>query len=237
MINIALLGKKYQDYIFYLEDMSIGETNISQEPEKVLGGCHNMLAVTADNVKFQIFTVGSKDAYIISESGTSTRTSIVINKSVSNYNDSIIDNINANYTWAHVCYIDDLERPEQLLDLSIDFSIDFCTLKPRHEFADIINKAKVVFDSRERKHLYQEVYSKTPIIFHDQYGIEVNADKDILFESSIDPVPNLNVNGAGDMYAANFIKNYHTYGIIKSANMAMISTTHLLKKRIKQTNG
>jgi len=234
MINVALLGKKYQDCIFYLEDLSMGETNLSSEPSKTFGGCYNLLKVPTDTVHFDIHTKGSKDAFIISESKTSTRTSIVVNRSESRYDEMLIDTINQNYQWAHTCYIDDIENPESLLGLTIDFSIDFCTLHPRKRFQEIIDKATVVFDSRERKPLYGEVNTKTPIVFHDHRGIEVNVDGEVLLDSQVEPILNLNVNGAGDMYAANFIKNYHKYGIIKSANMAMISTTHLLKKGLNK---
>ena len=234
MINVALLGKKYQDCIFYVENLSVGETNLSSEPYKTLGGCYNLLKAPIDTVQFDIHTKGSKDAFIISESKSSTRTSIVVNRSESYYSKSLIDTINQNYNWAHTCYIDDIEDPQPLLGLTIDFSIDFCTLKSRQRFQEIIDKATVVFDSRERKSLYEKINTKTPIVFHDQNGIEVNINGEVLLDSQVEPILNLIVNGAGDMYAANFIKNYYKYCIIKSANMAMISTTHLLKKGLNK---
>ena len=230
MINVSLLGKKYQDQIFSLEKFQLGETNLANSPIQQLGGGYNLLKAKSENINFIFKTSGSKNAIIINESATSSRTSIVTNQSICSYNKSEIHEINKSSDWAHICYLDDIEDTTEFLNLKINFSVDFCTLTVRETFKDIIDKATVIFDSRERKKLYKQINTKTPIIFHDQSGVEVIVNKEKIFESQIKPILNLNVNGAGDIYAANFIKNYNKYGIIKSTHMAMIATTNLLKE-------
>ena len=46
------------------------------------------------------------------------------------------------------------------------------------------------------------------------------------------PSSGLSVNGAGDIYAAQYIKNYFNYDIIKASTLAMRKTTeYLLENR------
>ena len=68
------------------------------------------------------------------------------------------------------------------------------------------------------------------LIFKDiaKYIIQNNQ---VIHSADIEPMNGLEVNGAGDVYAANFIKYYKMYDIIKSAEMAMTDTTDLLIRR------
>ena len=50
MINVALLGKKYQDYIFYLENISIGETVIVKLGSSKLSSIDGFMWVILDFV-------------------------------------------------------------------------------------------------------------------------------------------------------------------------------------------
>ena len=44
-------------------------------------------------------------------------------------------------------------------------------------------------------------------------------------------IKNLNVNGAGDLFAGLFIENYFNLGLIESSKIAMSETTNILKNR------
>ena len=47
----------------------------------------------------------------------------------------------------------------------------------------------------------------------------------------MNPISNLNVNGAGDIYAGHFIQNYSYKDLKQSALCAMIDTTKTLLER------
>ena len=94
-----------------------------------------------------------------------------------------------------------------------------------------MKKAEIIFDSRERKHLYSMFDIDTPIIFHDQNGIEIVKNKEVIFQQAMVPLRNLNVNGAGDIYASHFIKNYLSSGLKESSYRAMMQTTKELTER------
>lgn len=231
MYNISLIGKKYEDTILFTDETIMGESNNCKIVNSI-GGIYNFKEIEYEKHNLSCITVGRKKAYVIVDRKTSKRTSFVNTVSESNISSSIIDKINQS-DWLHVCYIDDIEDYKKLLDIKVSLSLDFCTLKNRNEFARLIDKSVFIFDSRERKHLYENIKTKTPIILHDEYGVEIIKNNDIIFSIKNTPVSGLNVNGAGDIFSAIFLKNYRTYGIMKSAKLAMRKTTNILINRRK----
>ena len=231
MINVALLGKEYQDFNFSLSSVCIGETNKADNLTKEFGGVYNLLKPQIENINFLFFTQGTKDAFIINEKQKSRRTSITRDGKESIYKQKDISTINKSCDWAHVCYIDDIEDYSSFFSFKVPFSIDFCTTNKRESYIQVIDQAAVVFDSRERFSLYEDISTSTPIIFHDEKGIEIIKSKKIIHKSDITPISGLDVNGAGDIYAANYIKYYTKYDIIDSANKAMLATTAFLKNQ------
>ena len=73
----------------------------------------------------------------------------------------------------------------------------------------------------------------TPIIFHDENGFEVYVNNEIVSNETNKPTTNLEVNGAGDMFAAIFIQNHFKHNIHHSAKIAMLKTTEYLIDRNK----
>ena len=144
MINVALLGKEYQDFNFSLSNVCIGETNKADNLTKEFGGVYNLLKPQIENINFLFFTQGTKDAFIINEKQKSRRTSITRDGKESIYKQKDISTINKSCDWAHVCYIDDIE------DYSSFFSenkhLDPNPIAPRGEISRLgIPLASIVF--------------------------------------------------------------------------------------------
>ena len=231
MNTLALFGKQYNDNILIASTFNVGETNQCQDVVKRSGGCYNFLDANIKDIKLTMMTKGSKSAYIISDKLSSKRTSFVIDEKKSIVSIKDVQNINRNFDWIHICYIDDIESYCNLHKVRIPMSVDFCTLRKRFQYSDIMKISKVIFDSRERKYLYENLSIDTPIIFHDESGFEIVENKKIIHKESVKPISGLNVNGAGDIYAAYFIKHYDRLGMIKSASAAMKNTTDRLIER------
>ena len=132
--------------------------------------------------------------------------------------------------WVHVSYIDDISNPSRLLKIkSIPTSIDFCTLKKRKKYKKYIDHCKLVFDSRERKYLYKNIKSKTPIILHDQKGCECIINGKIVFKNKIKPLKKIHVNGAGDLFAGFFIREYSNFNLHEAIiNTCKLTTDFLI---------
>ena len=230
-MKVVLLGKRYEDRIFTLNILNVGETNVCSSYKERRGGAYNLVDANVDGIDFVPIIRGSKAAFVINDRASSARTSIVLNNEPSMYDSEDLKSLNDDCDWVHVSYIDDIEQYDVLLNIPHPISIDFCTVKPREEFIDIIKKAEIVFDSRERRFLYSNLRIATPIILHDENGTEIMQSGITTATIDMTPVDNLEVNGAGDVYAANFIKNYKIYGIIKAAKIAMSNTTKFLIER------
>jgi len=127
-----------------------------------------------------------------------------------------------------------MECYEEIENVNIKYSLDFCTDTPRGPFSDAINNAEVVFDSMERKHLYESNGFFTPIILHNERGIEVLINSEVVFSESMQPLNDLDVNGAGDIFAAKFIEKYNKFSLNATAKTAMLETTEILRKRKKR---
>ena len=230
MINVALYGKKYDDIIIDINSFVSGETNKGVKQLNRLGGIHNMPNHFVKNLNFTFFEDGIKRAYIISELEKTERSSIVFDIKASTVSKNIIESINLNHDWLHISYIDDLENFENLLDLKIDYSIDFCTSDDRNCFHDIMNNASIIFDSRERKYLYNHISIDTPIILHDKYGISILLNKEIIYDDILIPIKNINVNGAGDVFASIFLSEYDKTNLPEAATSAMKKTKLYLQE-------
>ena len=159
MKNVSLLGKKYQDFLFFFDKLTIGETNHCDNYVERLGGIYNLLDVKLEKINFIIHTFGLKKALIINNKENSNRTTITVDVEPSIIREEKISQIENNSDWCHVAYLDDIEDYEKIKLFNIPISIDFCTNSNREKYLDIINQCKVAFDSRERKHLYLNIDS------------------------------------------------------------------------------
>ena len=225
-LNLGLFGRTYLDTIVCLERFNSGETNTSKTVHKTVGGIFNILKANLASVTSYCFQDSQVEAFIISESDTSTRSSIVHSlseKGEPHISGDLID-------WLHVAYVDDLSHGEILDNLQTKISLDFCTLNPREDYIKRIKKSCLVFDSRERKHLYSNLNFKTPLILHDKNGCECLVEGRIVGEGFTDPQDNLHVNGAGDIFAGIFIEKFYTNGLqCAIAETAEQTKSHLLK--------
>ena len=234
MKTLVLLGKKYKDQIICVESNILGETNACLSILKKDGGMYNFNEVNFDEKwNIEYMSRGTKQAYIINNKGPSRRTSYVHNQEESRHEQGFFGHINDIADWVHVCYLDDYESYCELEKLSIPFSIDFCTTDSRLPFLKVMKKAEVIFDSRERKNLYNNIDIDTKLILHDECGVEIIQNGKVVSTMKNNPISGLSVKGAGDLFAGNFIKHYETSDAIISSFNSMKETTNLLIKRKK----
>ena len=231
MKSLGLIGKKYVDTIIAVNGFTQNETNAANLIIERNGGIHNFYDIENFNLSIHTLEFGEKRAFIISDQQNSTRTSFVSTQKESRITFSDVSKINNTFDWCHVCYIDDLESFEILEQINTPFSIDFCTNNDRTKYLPLMKKSEVIFDSRERKSLYTNICIVTPIILHDEYGFEIISNSEQIDSQHMDPTKGLNVNGAGDIYAGHFIKNYVDKSLKQSALCAMIDTTKTLLER------
>ena len=173
MLTVGLLGKKYEDHLLTSKSLLEGETNICDCFKNRLGGIYNFLRVPVKNVNFKIYDTGKRKAFIINDVGSSKRTSFTFLEEKSYLSLSSVESINKNCDWLHVAYIDDIEDYRKIFNINIPISLDFCTNSPRENFIDVMEKAEIIFDSRERKNLYNNIHLKNFTILHDDKGIEI----------------------------------------------------------------
>jgi len=228
MLRLGLIGKEYEDNILSSPSLIEGETNICSSFTKKNGGVYNFLNVKTKAIKFKIYTNGSRNAFIINNSTLSKRTSFTVLKKESKISKLEIEDINANCDWIHVSYIDDIEDYQELFNLSVPISIDFCTTLPRKKYLKLIKKCSLIFDSRERKNLYSATSIDNPLILHDEKGCEVIINKNIIRKGFTKPQKNLNVNGAGDIFAGIFINSYYNSGMEHAIDTTSESVTGFL---------
>ena len=229
MLTVGLLGKKYEDYLLTSKSLLEGETNICDCFKNRLGGIYNFLRVPVKNVNFKIYDRGKRKAFIINDVSSSKRTSFTFLEEKSSLSLSSVESINKTCDWLHVAYIDDIEDYREILNINIPISLDFCTNSPRESFIDIMEKSEIIFDSRERKNLYNNIHLNNSTILHDDKGIEILEKSKKIHSSKIKKLKNLEVNGAGDSYAAFLIEDLQYSDIIKASNLAMHKTTSFLK--------
>ena len=225
-LRLGLFGKTYLDTIVYLECFNHGETNKPRQVHKTLGGIHNIAEADLPLINPVCFEDSQIEAFIISESATSTRSSIVHSGSQGGkpeIKENLID-------WLHVAYIDDLCHGEILNDINANFSLDFCTVKDRSDYIKLIKNSSLVFDSRERKYLYKNLNFKAPLVLHDKHGCECIIDGHVVAEGFTDPHDDIHVNGAGDIFAGIFIEKFYTNNLqCAIAETAQETTNHVRK--------
>jgi hypothetical protein len=227
-ITMGLLGKLYKDKILYLNDLSLGETNEVVGIDVKLGGAFNILNSNLLGISARCFCSGIREATILSESQSSRRTSIL--SSPRNDEEANQDVYEEPMDWLHIIYIDDyydVDMPR----VKAPISIDFCTNKKREEYIEAIEQCELVFDSRERKHLYSKIITPTPIVLHDECGCECIQMGEVVFNSTTKPVSGLNVNGAGDIFAAIFIREFMSSGLGYAVETTSPLVTKILKSR------
>ena len=132
-MRVALLGKKYLDKIYHINNLKEGETNVSNFYDERFGGAYNFIDSDTpnDNIKFCPFLKGEKVATIVNDKQNSTRTSFTYETEESIITKEDIAVINSSFDWVHLCYADDMGPLHTLLDVSVPISLDFCTLQPR----------------------------------------------------------------------------------------------------------
>jgi len=230
---LVLFGKKYMDTIMFVNSVKDGETNQCHDVVETIGGLNNFYEAKIKSWNIRPISSGSKKAYIVSDKLLSNRTSYVFDQTKSTVSSEEIKTIEEQGEWLHLCYTDDIECYYKFCNIKLPYSLDFCTDKPREQYFAIMNKAEVIFDSRERKCLYKSIFVNTPLILHDEHGFEIIINGKVIFKEGNKSLPNLNVNGAGDLFAALFIEHYNSFGLIESSKRAMVETTATLIKRKK----
>jgi len=229
--SLCLIGKEYSDTIMFVQQLREGETNDCSAIRQKRGGIYNFFETKMVNWIMSPITIGTKKAFIISDKSRSTRTSIVLNNEESLLTKNQINKINDNFDWLHVSYVDDIECFSKLEHIAIPFSLDFCTDKNRVDYINLMERSSIIFDSRERKHLYSNISTRTPIILHEPDGFEIIVNGEPIHKEKTIKYENLNVNGAGDIYAAHFLDCKPTGDLAECARYAAKSTTDLLLNR------
>jgi hypothetical protein len=225
--NLGLFGLKYFDSTYEVDELNLGTTNFASSNYDSLGGICNISENALENVNYHNYFCGSKKALILSELNKSSRTSITCDKK--KFKDVFInyDDID----WLHIAYIDDIESINTIDFEKANVSLDFCTELERLPYEKYMHKSKIIFDSRERKGLYKKCKCDTPIIFHDENGCEAVINQKVVFEGFTSPVKNLNVNGAGDIFAGFFIYNLYNYSLETATVKTSEQVTNYLKKK------
>ena len=226
MYKLGLMGRDYNDIIVELEGIILGETNNILSIEEKRGGVHNLPIINDELHEY--FLCGLKKAIVINDISTSTRTSFTSNIS----NEHTIDWLKvSNCNWIHLAYVDDIPL-EALLACQKQaipsLSVDFCTLNDRFLYLDILKKCTIIFDSRERKRLWEKVCLSIPIVLHDPEGCECLYNGKIIHTASHRPIDNLKVNGAGDIYARYFIDQFTKTGLQQAIKNTCVLTTQKL---------
>ena len=222
-INISLIGRKYYDYIIHVDNFVLGETNQIVKTERRLGGMFNIENI--DGVNPTYCPMGEKHATIISEH--SRRSSIVEDS-----DGSFSPFVNLDFfsgDWFHLIYVDDLNA--DISNTEKDMSLDFCTTKDRSLYYEKIKSSTLVFDSRERKELYNNILTETPIILHDKNGCECIISGRVAYKASNKEIRDLRVNGAGDIFSAIFIRDYWEHGLKYAVKWSSKKTTQELVSR------
>jgi sugar/nucleoside kinase (ribokinase family) len=227
-MKLTLIGKRYLDTIYQISRFVKNETNAARFLGQQYGGMYNVNNLKIKDLEIYLLPDGEKRAIILEEKEEGVRSSITwdevpcLKRSLRGVENS---------DWVHVMYVDDMENIERLLNIQPKMSLDFCTTRPREQFKDVIDASEIVFDSRERKHLYADIKTKTPLVFHDKYGCEVVVEGSIKYEGHTKPVDYLSVNGAGDIFAVCFLKQYHNTSLQKAALFTSEKTTSELIRR------
>lgn len=226
-IDLHLIGKKYLDTLVYIDRLDLSETNEANNSSEGLGGIYNIKNIEGVSPRYS--TVGEKKAVVISEQLESRRTSIVKDSKASGVLDAynLCRNILSNPDWTHVAYIDDIDLPK---GVKAD-SIDFCTNEDRSSFKERIDNCVLIFDSRERKHLYENLDLFSVIVFHDPQGCEAIFKKENICSYKTDPIEGMHVNGAGDIFAGVFIREFMRTNLHEAVEAACEITTEILKQR------
>lgn len=222
--RLGLFGKKYKDTIINVNKLNSGETNFLKSKSTKLGGIYNIYRSFIDEVDFKVFDEGEVNAFIINETSKSLRTSI-LDESFSH------EKYNIKYKeidFLHIAYVDDIKNLDKINFKKTKTSVDFCTLKPREQYRNILEDCELIFDSRERKYLYQNININTPLILHDKHGCECLINGEKIYESKIKPLKNISVNGAGDIFAGIFLKIKYYSNIKNSVDLSSILTKKYL---------
>ena len=234
-IRLHLIGKKYVDRLLYVDRVELSETNNIIKTEERYGGIFN-ITDEIPGIEPEYSPLGEKEAVIISEISESRRTSLVReNNNVSRdivRKHNLMVNLLKTYDWTHLAYGDDLESSFIENQLKDNTSIDFCTTQDRTRYKGIMDRCRFVFDSRERKGLYDKLETDTIIILHDPSGCEaIFKGIKIIEHHSPPPVSGLSVNGAGDIFSAVFIKEFLTNSLKSAVTLSCEITTNILKQR------
>lgn len=229
--SLIVCGKKYFDTIIETQNIQLNETNYYTSLQKIIGGYNNFNEVNFLNYTLHCHRIGLKKAYIICDIANSTRMSFVKNTEASIISKKDIEYLNT-ASWVHFAYIDDFEDYLSVQNIVSNFSLDFCTSSAdRTKFIQLINQAKIIFDSRERKNMYCSIRTKTPIIFHDPFGVEIVVDGNSVCCVENIPIEGLNVNGAGDILAGFIIDQWGYMYIKDNLVNAILKTKNKLINR------
>ena len=220
-LKIDLIGKKYMDEILKIKEFNKKETNHILKIENQIGGIKNFSKCNSKKIQYNYHFIGVKKAYVLVEQEKSIRSSFTKDiEIVKKYNFNSVND------WLHIAYIDDICE-----NLEIDaknLSIDFCTTKQRNKYLKYIKKSTIIFDSRERKNLYKNIDIDNHLILHDEKGCECINKNKVIYRLKGNTIDNLNVNGAGDIFAGFFIEKLLQSNIKDALEYASNKTTQTL---------
>jgi len=226
MVELTLIGREYEDIIIDCEDFVVGETNNIIRKNTKRGGMFNMPVI--DNIDYKYHPCGFKQALVINNINKSDRTSFTQTIYDEDLDLTKIDS----RQWCHVMYIDDISHEvlNQLNKYNGILSIDFCKTDSRTAYTPLMSNCQLIFDSRERSSLWQEVKITVPVILHDPYGCDCYYNGTIMNTQQNKRINDLRVNGAGDIFAAIFINQFYKSGLERAMlNSCEMTTLKLLE--------
>jgi len=222
-MKVNLIGQTYIDHIFNIDDVVYGDTNKLDNVTSNLGGIYN-ISKNVPIMDYNHITTGKTEATIINDIKKSIRTSFT--RRISNV---IIFEKFPHAQWTHIAYLDDIEFYNKIKPQT-PYSIDFCTTQDRIPYLEIMKNSDLIFDSRERSYLYKSINIDTPIILHEPNRIDCIINNELSCSIDIEPIKNISVNGAGDIFAGYFIFFYYKdHSLIDSMKKASKKTKIILK--------
>jgi len=221
--KLGLFGRRYIDTIYYFNEFRLSETNTPREIKKSLGGIYNFKKIKDKDILLSFFEDGEVSADIFSDLKNSCRTSVLTKLKNNNIHELPTNSLD----WLHISYLDDIFNINKI-NTDVPISVDFCKDIERTRYLDLLKKCSIIFDSRERKHLYDNVDISTPVVLHDPNGCECIINKNVVISQDHEPLPNLHVNGAGDVFCGIFLSKYYNTSIEEALKTTCAETTKVL---------
>ena len=230
--RILLIGPKYVDTIINIEKLRINTNNKILRTEKRLGGIRNISKDICNSIIPHYQYIGSREAIILEETKIGRRTSLTKIIGGEQFNNK---SYKIRFDWVHIAYIDDIAINclRNVLPKNVPFSVDFCTQNSRKRYKEFLWNCELIFDSLENVKLYNTSSTKKPIVLHSPSECRVKQNGKIKIRVKWEKEKFTKVNGAGDIYAANFISLYLLGGIelaVKNTHVKTINSLRIMNR-------